>query len=130
MRLWMLAVGLMFWTTVVVAETTLSGDFVQGGLVQGRTIPGSSVSLDGTPVRVSPEGVFILGFHRDAPGTAVLSIIAPDGTVDRRVLDVAARSYDIQRIDGLPPKMVTPPPETLARIRREIAEIKAARAQE
>ncbi|NQW11368.1 MAG: M23 family metallopeptidase [Alphaproteobacteria bacterium] len=130
MRVWMLGLGLMLWAAAAVAEITLSGDLVQGGLVQGRALPGSTVSLDGAPVRVSPEGVFILGFHRDAPKSAVLQITAPNGAVDRRTLAVAARAYDIQRIDGLPPKMVTPAPETLARIRREGAEIKAARSQD
>lgn len=130
MRMWFLAIGLMLWSTATLAETTLSGDFVQGGLVQGKTMAGSRVALDGTPVRVSADGVFIFGFHRDAPKTAVLEITAPDGALDRRMLEVAAREYAIQRIDGLPLKMVTPPPETLARIRREIAEIKAARSRD
>lgn len=130
MRRWVLAISLLLWSAAALAETTLSGDFVQGGLVQGQVAPGSRVVLDGRPVRVSADGVFIFGFHRDASDRALLEITAPDGALDRRTLEVAVRDYAIQRIDGLPPKMVTPPPETLARIRREIAEIKAARAQD
>jgi len=112
------------------AETTLEGRAVQGGLMTGRTEPGARVTLDGRPVRVSADGVFVFGFTRDFAPQATLSVAGPDGSVERRVLDVARRDYDIQRIDGLPKKMVTPPDDVLARIRREIAEVKAARAHD
>jgi len=42
--------------------------------------------------------------------------------------DVARRSYDVQRIDGVPERTVTPPAEVLARIRREQALVDRARA--
>ena len=45
-----------------------------------------------------------------------------------RVLEIERRRYDIQRIDGLPKKMVTPPPELLVRIREEGAKVREARA--
>ena len=52
----------------------------------------------------------------------------PDGRVEMRHLVVAKRDYKIQRIDGLAPKMVTPPETVLARIRAENARIAEARA--
>ncbi|MFQ5775330.1 MAG: M23 family metallopeptidase [Kiloniellaceae bacterium] len=106
----------------------LDGDFIQGGLVFGATDPGARVRLDGRPVRVSPAGRFIFGFGRDAPEKAVLEVTLPDGAVERRALKVDKRTYRVQRIDGLPPKMVTPPEAVLARIRAEAALISAARA--
>ncbi len=109
------------------AETRLQGNPVQGGLLIGRTDPGATVVLDGRSVRVDADGVFVLGFHRDAPASADLTVTAPDGSVDRRTLAIAARTYDIQRIDGLPSRMVTPPPEVTERIRRENARIAALR---
>jgi murein DD-endopeptidase MepM/ murein hydrolase activator NlpD len=36
---------------------------------------------------------------------------------------VARHAWDVQPIEGLPPKLVNPPPETMARIKREQAEI-------
>lgn len=111
----------------VAAAATLEGAFTQGGLVIGRTDPGATVSLDDRPVRVDPDGVFVFGFHRDAPATAVLTVTAAAGGVERRVLEVAPRDYDIQRIDGLPGTMVTPPEAVLERIRRENAAIAALR---
>jgi len=106
----------------------LDGRFVQGGLVYGRTDPGARVSLDGRVVRVAPSGRFVFGFGYDAPAEAHLRIVLPDGAVEKRRLEVRKRSYKTQRIEGLPPKMVTPPDEVLARIRAENALIAKARA--
>lgn len=115
---------------VALAKTVLEGDFIQGGLVIGLTDPGSRVSLDGEAVRVCPDGQFLFGFTRDAGAEAVLEIRAPGGALERRVLTVVPREYKIQRIDGLPQKMVTPPAAVLTRIRREGAAIRAARMQD
>ncbi len=43
-------------------------------------------------------------------------------------LTIAARQYDIQRIDGLPPSQVTPPESVLARIRDDNRQVGQARA--
>ncbi len=110
------------------AELALEGDFLQGGLVFGQAAPGAEVTLDGRRVRVTGAGRFIFGFGRDAPRGAVLEVAWPDGRVEMRHLVVAKRDYKIQRIDGLPPKMVTPPEAVLARIRAENGRIAAARA--
>lgn len=127
MRVLALLLALLAVVPAAHAETRLDGNLTQGGLVIGRTDPGSTVVLDGRTVRVGPDGVFVLGFHRDAPATAELTVTAPDGKAERRILAIAPREFAIQRIDGLPPKMVTPPPEVLERIRRENAEIAALR---
>ena len=110
---------------------TLSGELVQGGLVYGKALPGSRVSQDGQAVRVSDQGDFLLGFTRDAPATSQLRIELPDGKVEQRSLQVAAREYRIQRIDGLPKSKVTPrSPEDLARIRRDAVAVRKARVRD
>lgn len=109
-------------------EIRLDGDFVQGGLVFGATRPDSSVFLDGRALRLSPDGFFVFGFDRNATPDAVLQIIKPNGAEVLRELVIAKRDYDIQRIDGLPPKMVTPPEEVLQRIREEGVWVRTARA--
>ncbi len=110
------------------AELVLEGDFLQGGLVYGQAAPGAEVTLDGRRVRVTAAGRFIFGFGRDAPPDAVLEVVWLDSRVELRQLAVAKREYNIQRIDGLPPKMVTPPESVLARIRAENGRIAEARA--
>ena len=109
-------------------DLRLDGDFVQGALVHGTTDPRARVLLDGRRVRVSPAGRFVIGFGRDAPEQARLEVALPDGRHLERPLHITQRSYQIQRIDGLPAKMVTPPEEVLARIRADAALIAEARA--
>lgn len=111
-------------------DVALQGALTQGGLVIGRAPPGAQVTVDGRAVRVSPDGLFLLGFGRDAAKHATIRIVRPDGSAVVRTVDVAARKYDVQRIDGLPPKQVTPDAETLVRIERERALVLAARAEE
>lgn len=112
------------------AELTLEGEFVQGGLVHGRTEPDSQVRLGERPVRVSRSGRFVIGFGRDAAPRAELVVKHPGGREERRILEIRRRNYEVQRIDGLPERMVTPPPEVLARIRAEAASIARARARD
>lgn len=106
---------------------SLNGRFVQGGLVTGTVPPGTRVTLDGKAVPVRAEGRFLLGFGRDATRSATLEAIFPDGRTLVRKIAVLARDYEIQRIDGLPEKMVTPPPAVLARIARDAKQVKDAR---
>ena len=108
----------------------LDGPLLQGGMVLGQTEPGAAVTLDGRTVRVAADGRFVFGFNWDYAGTARLVVRLPDGGSEERLLQVAKRQYREQRIDGLPPKMVTPPDDVLARIRRENAAIAEVRARD
>jgi len=109
------------------AALTLIGDPVQGALLIGRAPPDAEVRLDGAPVQRSPDGHFLVGFGRDEVDARILEVQLADGRVERRVLTPAPREFDIQRIDGLPPKQVTPDPESLERIRAEAAQVRQAR---
>ncbi len=117
-------------TSVSAGNLTLDGRAVQGGLVVGRTDPGTAVKFQGKPIRVSPEGIFVIGFHRDAKPTVSVELQFPDGTRRTESLVIEPRKYKIQRIDGLPPKMVTPPKTVLDRIKRENRLIKKARSED
>ena len=108
----------------------LEGDLVQGGMARGQVAPGTEVRFLERRVRVSREGRFVIGFGRDFAPTARLTLIHADGRQEVHELAIARRDYDVQRIDGLPEKMVTPPPEALARIRREAELIRAARERD
>lgn len=105
----------------------LEGTVQQGGLVIGTAAPGAAVTFQGRDLRVSPNGRFVFGFGRDAAPSAALDIRWPDGRTERRLLDVAQRVYQEQRIDGLPPKSVTPPASVLARIKSDSRDAVAAR---
>ena len=112
------------------AELRLDGRPIQGGLIVGQATPGARVAVDGRAVRVAPDGRFLIGFGREAGPNAILAVIWPDGTQERRTLDIAPRAYDIQRIDGLPERLVSPAPEDLARIKQDSARISTARQRD
>ncbi len=109
-------------------ELMFTGNFSQGGLVQGKVRPGAMVKVDGKRVRVSKAGIFLVGFGRDALAESLVQVSYPDGQMAQRVLKVAKREYRIQRIDGLPKRKVTPrSKEDLERIRKEAALARKAR---
>jgi hypothetical protein len=98
----------------------ISGKPQQGGCVIGRTRPRANIILDGEAMgQASANGLFIIGFDRDASPDALLVVESPDGSAEHR-LQVAPVAYDIQRIDGLAQDQVTPQGEALlARIAAE-----------
>jgi murein DD-endopeptidase MepM/ murein hydrolase activator NlpD len=104
------------------AALELQGSLTQGGMVVGHVAPGAAVTLDGRPLQVSPEGLFVIGFGRDHKATATLTV---DG--EARELAIAPRSYEVQRVEGLPQPTVTPDEAQLARIREEAGRIREAR---
>ena len=127
----MMSFALLPCGSTAAAETgvRLDGPRSQGGLLRGRVASGAAVEFEGVPVRVSTDGWFLVGFGRDAPPEAKLEVVLPDGRRERMALEVDRREYDIQRIDGLPPRKVTPRSEAdLARIREDVRLVKEARA--
>lgn len=108
----------------------LDGNMVQGGVVMGRTAPGTKLTLGGTKVRVSKNGEFLIGFGRDAPKRAEIRALFPDGRTQLRALVIRQRKYQIQRIDGLPKRKVSPSKKDMKRIGAEGALINAARARD
>jgi murein DD-endopeptidase MepM/ murein hydrolase activator NlpD len=107
----------------------LQGEPVQGGLIFGAAEPGSEVFLDDVNVMTSPDGRFVIGFGRDETGERTLLVRSPTGESERISLPVARRDYQIERVDGLPPRTVTPDPEAAERIRQEAAMVSTARAR-
>ena len=125
--------GLLFWTvgahaeTVINGATLLRGGAVEGGLMIARTAPDNRVTLDDATIPVAPDGLFIVGFHRDSDLPVTIGITKTDGTSQLTVLTPQQRSYQIQRIDGLQKNMVTPPENVIARIKSDQAAVAAAR---
>ena len=108
----------------------LKGSHVQGGLVSGHVAPGSKVRFLKRDVRVGPDGLFVIGFGRDFAGQAKISVTTPAGEKIEHAIAIKKREYNIQRIDGLPRKMVSPGKKALKRIRRENGWIGKVRARD
>lgn len=61
----------------------------------------------------------------------MLTVQAPQGGIAKHPISIKPRQYDIQRIDGLPPKKVTPTAKAdLARIRADIALVRKVRRRD
>ena len=113
--------------TVINGATLLRGGAIEGGLMIARTAPDNRVTLDDAAIPVAPDGLFIVGFHRDSDLPVTIGITKTDGTSQLTVLTPQQRSYQIQRIDGLQKNMVTPPENVIARIKSDQAAVAAAR---
>lgn len=107
----------------------IDGHFTQGGLVFGNTDVGSRVSLDAESIRVAGDGRFLLGFGRDHAPQSTLTVTRGMGQQESHKLAIAQRTYDVQRIDGLPQEKVEPSPEDLKRIKAEQERLNTARAR-
>ena len=106
---------------------TFEGKFIQGSFILGKTESGSEVFVDKKKVKVTSDGFFVFGLGRDRKYDVVITL-NKDGNKQKIVKKVQKRKYDIQRIDGLEEKKVTPPEEVYERIKRENKRIGEARA--
>ena len=98
---------------------SISGAMEQGSLAMGSAPPGSQTALDGRPLRITADGRFVFGFGPDQTKASVVTVRYPDGGGDSRGFTPTPRSYEEQRVNGLPQNTVTPPVAVEARIARE-----------
>ena len=112
---------------VLAGTLELDGALRQGGILRGKVDAGSRVALDGRPIKMSPDGQFVIGFARDAASKAKLEIKLPDGGRIKQELVLAPGNFLVQRIDGLPPQTVTPDPANLEKLLAEIEAVRQAR---
>jgi hypothetical protein len=102
----------------------------QGAMVVGSTHPAARVTVAGHVVRVAADGTFVFGIGRDAASPLVVAMEQPGtGIVEHRIV-VTPRDWPVERVVGVPPQTVNPPPEIAARIEREQALVSAARVRD
>lgn len=126
-RLFIASVLLCF-SSLLSAQPLLSlrGEPAPGALLIGQVESGARVWLDDRALRVNADGYFVFGFGRDAQGESLLRIEGQAGKQER-LIELRKREWNIQRVEGVPARTVTPPAEELARIRAEAALVRAAR---
>ncbi|MGB4054471.1 MAG: M23 family metallopeptidase [Porticoccaceae bacterium] len=110
--------GSLLVSGMVVAESAIEwrGSWQQGALLLGRVKPGQVVTYGGESLETTSQGYFLLGLDREAGPVSRVTVRNADGTEVNEEQRVAARSYAIQRVNGVPQKTVEPAPEDLARI--------------
>jgi Peptidase family M23 len=85
---------------------TCQGPFIQGGITICRAPTGSRIQLGMADTATDEEGLFVIGFDRDAPPIEVALVRLPDARIVEYPFEVEQRDYSVSRIDGLPPSQV------------------------
>ncbi len=102
----------------------------QGAMVLGKVPPDSTVTYAGRTLRTTGYGTVVFGVGRDATGPLSVTVARPDGSRETASIVVTPRDWPEQRIDGVPPATVDPPPAIAERIRREQARVAEARKRD
>ena len=118
---------LIFLFSFKVSAVEFNGKFIQGHFIIGKTDPSSKVKIDKKQIKVSKNGYFAFGLEKDRKYDVVITI-EKGGVKNKITKRVQKRKYNIQRIDGLEQKKVTPPEEVYERIKKENKLIAEARA--
>lgn len=105
---------------------SLRGQWIQGGLIKGTAPRGSQIKYNNKILTQSESGHFVFGFGRDEKGPAVLEITHNDQFWSKS-FPIEAREYNIQRIEGIAKKIMSPSAENVTRSREETKLIIAAR---
>ena len=118
---------IIFLFSFKVSAVEFKGKFIQGHFIIGKTNPNSKVKIGKRQVKVSKDGYFAFGIGRDRKYDLVITF-EKDGIKEKITKRVQKRKYNIQKIDGLEEKKVTPPEEVYERIKKENKLIAEARA--
>ena len=94
----------------------IQGEWLPGALLVGQTAPGTKIFLQDRRLQTTPEGRFVFGLGRDVTGNIELKL-QRDSKIETRRFVVGQRNYDVQRIEGVPQRTVTPPSSPGARPR-------------
>lgn len=106
----------------------LTGQATQGGWLRGRVPPGTTIlRLDGKPIGVAPDGVFLIAFDRDAPAGALLTA---EGANVQQALTITPRAWPIEHLDVPMHPAGMPDAEFARRRAGELAQIRDARAHD
>ena len=116
---------LFFYIDLIAVE--FYGKFEQGSFILGKTESNTKVKIDDKTVKVTKDGYFAFGLDRDRANDVVIEINNQNETI-KITKKITKREYKIQRIDGLPSKQVTPPPEVYERIKKDNLLIGKARS--
>ena len=102
----------------------------QGALVFGKVPPGSQVRYRDRALRTTGYGTVVFGVGRDETGPLKVDVTTPSGRTESVSVAVTPRDWPVERVNGVPPKTVNPPPAIAARIEREQAMVTAARVRD
>jgi len=123
---------LLFLITIFFFSNTLyalelKGTFYQGNLIIGKVESKSTIFIDKKKIKISDQGFFAFGLNKERKNDVTIEEVK-NGFSEKITKKVLKKKYQIQKIDGLPPKQVTPPKEVYERIKRDNKLITEARS--
>jgi len=122
-----LILSFAFLIAVELHAISFEGEFKQGGLLIGQVQEGQTVSYQGKTLNLTTNNQFLLGLGRNAPAITTVTLNSQDQESETITLEIAARQYNIQKIEGVPAKTVTPPASDLQRIKQDASMVRVAR---
>jgi murein DD-endopeptidase MepM/ murein hydrolase activator NlpD len=112
------------------ATTKFPQSVSQGALVIGEVPPGAKARFADRDLKVTPDNHVVFGIGRDETGPVAVDVIERNGRRDRIEIAVTPRDWPVERIEGVPPATVEPPPDIAERIKKEQARVVAARLRD
>ena len=109
---------------------SMQSEALEGSLVMGRAPIGTKVSVFGKDIRVGPDGSFVFAVPREAEGSVRVTFAPRSGIAFSQEVKVLPKQWVEQRVNGVPPATVNPPPAIAARIAREQALVVEARKRD
>jgi len=121
----LLILAIIFSTNLSALE--FKGKFIQGNLILGKSEPNTKVIIDNKKIKVNKKGFFVFGISKDRKNDIVIELINKFKS-KKIVKKIFKKKYQIQKIEGLDAKQVTPPKEVYEKIRNDNVLIGSARA--
>lgn len=114
-----------FFAVSPAAAVELCGQLAQGEIIRGKAEGSEHIFINGSEISSLPDGTFIFAFGRDAQAQQSLQIAAGENLTDYP-LTVGTTAWDIQKINGVPPRKVTPTDMDNRKIDKEREDLRRA----
>lgn len=114
--IYLICSSLLFASTSQALE--LCGNLAQGELIQGKSEGSEHIFFHDKELSVSSDGTFLFAFSRDEKPLQTLQI-ATEEKVDDYPLEIKPTDWDIQKINGVPPRKVEPTDKDKRKIDKE-----------
>ena len=113
---------LLFFLTVNILSFSQSvkfyGEAKPGSLLFGKGENVKNIRFDGSDISFDKSGDFVIGFDRDDTNSHILIVEMDESTYVKKII-LSRREYNIQRINKMEQKYVSPPKKVEDRIIRE-----------
>lgn len=122
------SIFLLFFSIIRAQEINFYGEAKEGSIIIGVGKNISRVTFNNQKLLFDKSGLFLFGFDRDTKGKQKLNVTFKNKKSKTFVYNIEKREYETQRLK-IARKYVVPLKRELSRIKKEAAEMKAARAK-